>query len=54
MAITLFQSGFRGLVFPPESQQALIGYAREGLRFSAERIQKFAVLNTMLNMPSPK
>ena len=30
----------------PESQQALIGYAREGLRFSAERIQKFAVLDS--------
>ena len=28
----------------PESQQALIGYSRKGLRFSAERIQKFAVL----------
>ena len=28
----------------PESQQALIGYAREGLRFPQERIQKFAVL----------
>ena len=29
----------------PEKQQALIGYARDGLRFTKERIQKFAVLD---------
>ena len=29
----------------PQKQQALIGYARDGLRFTKERIQKFAVLD---------
>lgn len=41
----LYSKGVLEALFSlPESQQALIGYAREGLRFSAERIQKFAVL----------